>query len=112
MNFKQVSLDSLTINKRYKIMYQDGYGCLFAKLHSIHLHSMEDTLVFRNISYIFKRNTPYIPPYDGHVISKKKLPRVSFYIPNNKELAQQSMEKRALNKILQKIIGDDHFEYL
>ena len=112
MEFKQVPLDSLTINKRYKIMYEDGCGYIYAKLHSIHLDSMEDTLVFRNISYIFKRKTPYIPPYDGYVISKKNLPRASFYIPKNKELVQQSMEKRALNKIIQQIIGDDHFEYL
>jgi hypothetical protein len=112
MEFKQVPLESLVINKRYKIMYQDGCGYLFAKLHSIDLHSMEDTLVFRNISYRFEGKRQYIPPYDGHVIAKKNLPRATFYIPKNKELVQQSMEKRALNKIIQKVIGDSHFEWL
>ena len=112
MEFKQVTLQALEINKRYKIMYQDGYAYLFAKLHSIDLHSMEDTLVFHNMSYRFEEKAPYIRPYDWYVIAKKNLPRASFYIPKNKELAQQSMEKRAFNKIIQKVIGDSHFEWL
>lgn len=112
MEFKQVPLESLVINKRYKIMYQDGYAYLFAKLHSIDL-DMEDTLVFHNTSYRFEEKAKvYIRPYALHVIAKKNLPRATFYIPKNKELAQQSMEKRALNKIIQKLIGDPHFEWI
>jgi|LauGreSBDMM110SN_4_FD.fasta_scaffold16532_2 hypothetical protein len=113
MEFKQVPLQALEINKRYKIMYQDGYAYLFAKLHSMDLDSMEDTLVFHNTSYRFEEKAKvYISPYALHVIAKKNLSRAIFYIPNNKELVQQSMEKRALNKILQKLIGDPHFEWL
>jgi len=111
MNFKQVLVGSLEINKRYKIMYKDGYAYLLAKLHTMDLDN-DDSLVFHNMSYRFEEKAQeYIRPYDRYVISKKNLSRASFYIPNNKELAQQSMEKRALDTILKKIIGDNHFEW-
>jgi hypothetical protein len=68
-------------------------------------------LIFKKITYIVKGEIDFISYYNHYMIYKSNLPRVKFYKPTNKEMAQQSMEKRALDTILQKIIGDTHFEW-
>jgi len=107
VEFKQVPVESLDINKKYKFVYEHCNVCLYATLTS-----MEEMLIFKKITYIVKGEIDFISYYNHYMIYKSNLPRVKFYIPINKELAQQSMEKRALNKILQNVLGDPHFEWL
>jgi hypothetical protein len=108
MQFKEVPFESLVINQKYKIMYQDGYAYVIATLQSID----KKILLFTNMCYIFQETTgqEYNIRYKHYIINKKNLTRTMFYRPNNKELVQLSMEKRALDKILKKLV-DEHFEW-
>ena len=70
-------------------------------------------LVFHKMRYDFyEKDRKYLSSYDNYTIYKTALPFMKFYIPQNKELAQQSMEKRALNTIVQKVLRDPHFEWI
>jgi len=106
LEFKQVPVESLVINKKYKFVYEHCDVCLYATLTS-----MEDLLIFKKITYIVKAEIDCISYYNHYMIYKHNLSRIQFYIPMNKELAQQSMEKRALNKIIQRVLRDPHFEW-
>ena len=114
MEFKQVPHESLIINKRYKIIYEeDSYITEPLPITAILYLIRDNMLVFHKMRYDFyETDRNYLSQYDNYTIYKIALPFMKFYIPNNKVLAQQSMEKRALNKIIQKLIGDIHFEWL
>jgi hypothetical protein len=106
MVFKQVPVEALEIHKKYKFVYDHCKVYIFATLTS-----KEEILMFNKITYVIEGDIDSVSSYHHYMIYKSNLPRVKFYIPMNKELAQLAMEKRALDKILQKIIGDTHFEW-
>ena len=107
ITFKQVPVEVLEIHKKYKFVYDHCkvyvYGTLTSK---------EDILMFNKIKYVMEGDIDSVTSYHHYMIYKSNLPRVKFYIPINKELAQIAMEKRALDKILKRIIGDNHFEWV
>jgi hypothetical protein len=113
MEFKQVPVESLIINKRYKIIYEDhSYITEPLPITAILYLIRDNMLVFHKMRYDFyETDRNYLSPYDYYTIYKIALPFMKFYIPKNKELAQQSMEKRALNKIVQRVLGDTHFQW-
>jgi hypothetical protein len=111
IEYKEVPVESLLLNKRYKLIIDGEDTYATGTLHSIHYNM----LVFNKYRYVLDDDQAFafLPSYSNNCkIYRAELPRIQFYIPKNKDLAQQSMEKRALNKILQKLIGDTHFEWV
>jgi len=113
MEFKQVPHESLIINKRYKIIYEeDSYITEPLPITAILYLIRDNMLVFHKMRYDFyETDQNYLSSYVNYTIYKTALPLMKFYIPKNKELVQESMEKRALNKIVQRVLGDSHFEW-
>lgn len=111
IEYKEVPVESLLLNKRYKLIIDGEDTYATGILHSIHYNM----LVFNKYRYVLDddRAFVFLPSYSNNCkIYRAELTRIRFYIPKNKDLAQQSMEKRALNKIVQRLIGDTHFEWV
>jgi len=104
MFFEQVPYDRLIPGKKYKItkiaaLYYEGifegYCNEINKLVCIQ---------FIHVKY-------YLPDVI-HIKSQSFFKSATFYRPISKRLAQESMERRAVNKVIQKVLGDYFDWYL
>ena len=102
--FEEVNFHSLIIGNKYyitgidlDIIYYRGIfeGCIFnsAKFHSIEL-------VY-----------PLFHFYDDYKVFHSYPKRYYYKFVSKKHEIQQNMETRAINKILCRIIGDEHFKW-
>jgi hypothetical protein len=96
--FQSVEVDDLCYNHTYKIIAAEEYvGVYTGKLLHTELYLEFD--VSRNI-------TGYLQPY------KYFLPTRKFYkFVSQKSRIQADMERRAVNIIVQRLIGDDCFKW-
>jgi hypothetical protein len=99
MIFEEVPYDKLIIGKKYKIIKHDScyvgtFTCFNEYKHAITIH-------FKDVNYYL----PSIKHRHPLICFKNSL----FYKPILKKLAQDAMERRAINKIIQKYI--EYFEW-
>ena len=99
--FKRVSPKSL-IQKKYLIFTH--YYRSSMKFTGVYSHTYENRIYFSNVKCynIYKQNIGSVYFTQLDVYYEKE---------SVKERIQQAMEARALQKILQKIIGDTHFQW-
>jgi len=89
MEYEEVAVESLVINTRYKLVIYGDPTYTTGILHSIHYNM----LVFNKMRFEEdEADQKYLIHYDNYKIYRTKLNCIQFYIPKNKELAQQSME--------------------
>ena len=98
--FEQVHFYHLVSNHKYIIT--DLYGVF----HYVGIFSHEeyDTVMFKNVSSI----SP-LERYCGNVTFSYEIGRRFYRLISKKEIIQETMESRAINKILQKITCDNNF---
>jgi len=100
--FKRVSSKKL-VQKKY-LIYTHYYRSSM-KFTGIYSHTYENRIYFSNVKCynIYKQNigTVYFTKLD-----------VYYERESVKDQIQQAMEERALQKILQKIIGDPNFQWV
>ena len=101
MKFKIVKWNKL-IQKKYLI--NSGYYKSSMRFTGTFSHVNENRIYFFNVKCYNIYNE-----YIGSLFFTKVDTYYEFVSVKNK--IQQAMEKRALQKILRKIIGDDHFEW-
>jgi len=104
MLFEQVPYDRLIPGQKYKItkmsaLYYDG---IFEK-HCNEIPQLP-CMQFRDVKYYL--------PHIIHIKSQSFFKSASFYIPISKKVAQDEMERRAVNKIIQRIVGQYFDWYL
>lgn len=114
LNFCEVDIDDLKVGEKYMIQersYQHTrtiYG-VFAEYITQHITEWEKCMYTIESPYI--HHTMYYTTHTRmriNIITKK----CEFYkLVSSKEQIQQDMENRAINLILQKLIGDDAFNY-
>jgi len=97
--FERIEESELEKNKKYKIFGNDIYSGIFKGIYRYdHLYFLEFEKV-RNLSC-----GEYEPRYI--------LPNRHFYkFVSQKERIQWAMELRAVNKIIRRVLGDDHFSW-
>lgn len=112
LNFCEVDNDDLKIGEKYMIQersYQHTrtiYG-VFAEYITQHITEWSKNMYTIESSYM-QTETYYASNIRLNIITKK----CEFYkLISSKEQIQQDMENRAINLILQKLIGDDAFNY-
>ena len=97
--FERIEESELEKNKKYKIFGNDIYSGIFKGIYwHDHLYFLEFEKV-RNLSC-----GKYEPRYI--------LPNRHFYkFVSQKERIQSDMEHRAVNQIIRRVLGDDHFSW-
>ena len=116
IKFAEIDVTSLIPNKKYKIMDTDNLSTktmisLFVRCNTLDGCSY---LIWGKTTYILERWDGYIFMLDNPdmILSYSSGPNRKIYqIVSSKTKIQNSMELRAVNKILQNIIGDITFNY-
>ena len=100
LTFQQVMSIHLKVNKKYLIRYVEGNNIKYLKGYYIRITDNSGficfcmgPLIFNALRY-FLSNTSY---YYDIILQKQNI--------------QDAMELRAINKILQRLIGDESFTY-
>lgn len=104
MLFEEVPYDRLIPGQKYKItkmsaLYYDGR-------FEGYCHELQ------NLVSIQFRDVKYYLPHIIHIKSQSFFKSASFYRPISKKMAQESMERRAVNKVIQRIVGQYFDWYL
>jgi hypothetical protein len=106
MEFKQVNFYQLKPNTKYIItdlngaFYSTGYFCVYVK-------GGKDVAHFKDVVC----NIP-IKRHCGYVTFSYEIGRKYYTIVSKKKDIQNAMESRAINLIIQNILGDTAFNYL
>jgi len=89
MEYTEVPVEKLEINKKYKLVIYGDPTYTTGILSSI----QDEMLVFNKMRFEEdEADQKYLIHYDNYKIYRTRLNCIQFYIPKNKELAQQSME--------------------
>jgi hypothetical protein len=96
------------LKKNYKYIVTDLYGVFhYVGTFDHYRHSANDMVIFKNVVCINPIERPC-----GYVNFSYSISRKFYTLVSKKKEIQQSMETRALNKIIQNIIGDELFEWV
>ena len=105
-NMEQVNFYQLKQNHKYVI--SDLYGAFhYVGIFDHYRYSGKDMVIFKNVVCINLIERPC-----GYVNFSYSIARKFYTVISKKKEIQQSMETRALNKIIQSITGDDLFEWI
>lgn len=105
-NIEQVNFYQL--KKNYKYIVTDLYGVFhYIGTFDHYRYSANDMVIFKNVVCINPIERPC-----GYVNFSYSIARKFYTLVSKKKEIQQSMETRALNKIIQKIIGDELFKWV
>jgi hypothetical protein len=106
MDMEQVNFYQLKPNHKYIIT--DLHGAFYyIGTFNLHRYSGNDIAIFKNVICTSPIERPC-----GYMSYSYSISRKFYTLISKKKEIQQAMETRALNKILQKIIGDELFEWV
>jgi len=106
MEFKQVNFYQLKTNIKYIVtdlngaFYYTGYFCIYLKRG-------KDIAQFKDVIC----NVP-IKRHCGYVTFSYDIGRKYYTLVSKKDQIQNAMESRAINLIIQNVLGDTNFNYL
>jgi len=98
LTFEQIPHEALQAGKKYKILNDNnsGFTGYYSDLYENYYEFKSARLLFINqkffASIYFKQTDKY-------------------FLPITKKLVQDAMEKRSLDMIIQRLIGDPHFQW-